>query len=292
MRCIQTVLTGWFILVAPGVALAQTPEGLMKQDAATSGSTDVATTGFEAPAAKPDAETKDATNASISAGGVLSTGNSRSGAVTGSADTRVRRGQNQVSAQAAVNYARSGAPGESIETTVENYQGKVRYDRFLTDKFAVFMAVSARRDRFQGLDLRLNLDPGVAYYFIDQEKQQLWAEAGYDFQYDVRRDEALATALADGIDLDKTAAQHSARLFAGYDNKLNERVTFKTGLEYLQSVEEGERWRLNWDAGLTTSLTEKFSFATTFSLKYDNAPLPEVEELDTITAFNVVYTLL
>ncbi len=272
-------------------AYGQTPDGLMKQDAATAGTTDVAAGGFEAPAAKPE-ESKDATTAAVSAGGVLSTGNSRSGAITASADTRLRRGKNQLSAQAAANYARSAAPGDPLATTVENYQGKIRYDRFLAKKFAVFMAISARRDRFQGLDLRLNLDPGVAYYFIDREKHQLWAEAGYDLQYDVRRDEAIAAALLGGTDLNKTATRHSARLFAGYDNKINEHVTFKTGLEYLQSVQETEDWRLNYDIGLTTSLSEKFSFATTFSLKYDNNPLPEIEELDTVTAFSIVYTLL
>ena len=81
--------------------------------------------------------------AGISAGGVLSTGNSRSGAVTAAADTRVRRGKNQLSAVAAANYSRSGAPGAPVETTVENYQGTIRYDRFLTEKFAIFMAISA-----------------------------------------------------------------------------------------------------------------------------------------------------
>ena len=45
-----------------------------------------------------------------------------------------------------------------------------------------------RRDRFEGLDLRLDLDPGLAYYFINTKKHRLQGEAGYDFQYDIRRD--------------------------------------------------------------------------------------------------------
>lgn len=59
---------------------------------------------------------------------------------------------------------------------------------------------------------------------------------------------------------------------------------------------DGGRDRLkawvNWEAALTTSLTEKFVFATTFTLRYDNTPLPGVKRLDTITAFNLVYRFL
>ncbi len=272
-------------------ALAQA-EGLMKQDAATSGKTDVATSGFEA-VAKDDPEAKDATEAKISAGALLTTGNSRSLAATGAGTMRVRREKNQLSAAAAVNYSRSAPnPAGDMETTVENYQGKVRYDRFIAGNLALFMATSARRDRFQGLDLRLNLDPGVAYYFVDQKSQQLWSEVGYDLQYDVRRDENVAAAQASGDPVDKTDVQHSGRLFAGYNNALNEHVKFTTGLEYLQGLPETERWRLNWDAGLTSAIGGNFSLSTTFSLKYDHAPLPAVKELDTSTAVSLVYQLL
>ena len=279
-------------LTIGSTALAQAPEGLMTQEAASSGSTDVATEGFEAPSAKPDEE-KDSTTAKITAGGLLATGNSRSLSLTGAGDFKLRRGPNQFSAAAGANFARAAAtPADDTETTVENYQGKIRYDRFLSGALAAFLAVSGRRDRFQGLDLRLNIDPGLAYYFVDVENHQLWAEGGYDLQYDVRRDENIAAAAADGTTVEKTETRHSARLFAGYDNKLNAAVTFSTGLEYLQSVEASEDWRLNWDVGLTSAIADRFSVATTFSLKYDNNPLPGVEELDTITAFNLVYTLL
>jgi putative salt-induced outer membrane protein len=276
---------------ASSIASAQ-PEGLMKQDAATKGKTDVAAEGFQA-AAKDADDAKDATEAKISAGALMSTGNSRSLATTGTGMFRLRRSLNQLSAAAAVNYSRAAATADSnMETTVENYQGKVRYDRFIAKQIALFLSTSARRDRFQGLDLRLNLDPGVAYYFIDEKKHQLWTELGYDLQYDVRRDENIAAAAATGDSVDKTKVQHSGRLFAGYSNSLNEHVTFNTGLEYLQGIPETERWRLNWDVGLSSAIGGDFSLATTFSLKYDHAPLPAVKELDTVTAISLVYTLL
>jgi putative salt-induced outer membrane protein len=82
---------------------------------------------------------------------------------------------------------------------------------------------------------------------------------------------------------------HSARLFAGYSNKLSDKVSFDTGLEYLQSVLLAKRMRLNYVAALSTQLVERFSFAVTFTLRYENDPLPEVRKLDTITSFSLAY---
>ena len=80
------------------------------------------------------------------------------------------------------NYGQ-GAPGdkESVLTN-ENVQGRVRYDRYLLDKLALFMIVTGRYDRFQGLDFRLNIDPGVKYLFVDTKATTFWGEAGYDYQ--------------------------------------------------------------------------------------------------------------
>jgi putative salt-induced outer membrane protein len=278
-------------LLTPLTAYAQAPSGIMKHDTASAGKSDVTTETFDA--VKKAADANDVTEAKIVAGGLLATGNSRSLATTALVSVRARRGANEFSAALAANYGRSAAKAsDPMTTTVENYQGKLRYDRFVSDKFALFLSLSGRKDRFQGLDLRLNLDPGVAYYFLDEPKHQLWGEAGYDFQFDVRRDAAIQAASLTAEPLEKTNTRHSARLFAGYRNTLNEHVTFNTGLEYLQGLADTDYWRLNWDVGLTAALASRFSLATTFGLRFDHHPLPNVKELDTLTAVNLVYTLL
>lgn len=264
----------------------------MKDKSASAGKEDVATAGFESQN-KDDATAKDATELKLSAGGLATGGNSRALAATASGKFRLRREKNQLSAAAAANYGRAAAtPVDPVETTVENYQGKVRYDRFVTGSFAVFGAVSALRDRFQGLDLRLNIDPGVAYYFVDQAKQQLWGELGYDFQYDVRRQANIDAAAAQGTIVDKTAVRHNARVFAGYTNTLSETATVDTGIEYLQSVTDGKSWRLNWNVALTSAIAGNFSLAAAFNLRYDHNPLPAVKTTDYITSISLVYQLL
>src|SRR5450755_2993281 len=291
--CALSTLCTVFFLSRPSRADdTPLPDSLVKQDPASSGSTDVATTGFEK-AEKPAADAKDATELALSAGGLASAGNSRSIAATAAGKFRVRRAANQVGAAVAANFARSAAKkDDALQTTVENFQGKVRYDRFLAGSFAVFGAASARHDKFQGLDLRLNLDPGVEYYIVDEGKEQLWTEVGYDYQYDIRTDDEIATAALARTDLAKHETRHSARIFAGYTNSVNKAVTIATGLEYLQGLDDSTNYRLNWDGSVGSSVGKGFSIATTVAVRYDHNPLPTVEKTDVVTSVSLVYQLL
>jgi len=277
---------------APARADEPLPDSLVKSSKATEGSTNVATSGFEK-ADRVKAEVKDATELEISAGGLASAGNSRSLAATSAGKFRVRRGSDQFGAAIAANYAESQVTkGQGLQTTVENFQGKVRYDRFLAGSLVAFGAVSARHDRFQGLELRINLDPGFGYYFIDEEKQQLWLEAGYDFQHDIRRDDAIVAANADGIILEKTNDRHSLRAFVGYSSELSDSVTVASGLEYLQGLDPATNYRLNWDGSVNSAVGKGFSIATAVSVRYDHNPIPGVENTDIVTSISLVYHLL
>lgn len=240
------------------------------------------------------------TTVTLSAGGMATTGNSRllAGSANGAVDTR--RGDNEFGASLLANYGRSAAAGEPMKTSAENVQGRVRYDRYLTERLSLFLMVTGRHDRFQGVDFRLNVDPGVKYLFIKEQANALWGEAGYDFQYDIRRDDARVKLDANGdpvLDangnpelIDKTAVDHSTRLFAGYRHAFNEEVTFSTGLEYLQSVIDVNRYRLNYDAVFAGKIGAGFAIGMGFSARYDHAPLPGKEKLDTATVVSLIYS--
>lgn len=312
-----------FACLVPYSATAAPPEdpdvpaGTAGQANASSGSTELGTgdkfsaakdVGAEDPAAagedgEPDPHADDATEFDISLGGIFSTGNSRSLAATGLTNFRLRRTIHQFGASLAGNYGATGVPDtRRFETTVGNVQGLVRYDVFFAKRWTAFLQTTARHDPFQGLDLRLNVDPGFAFYAINKTNHRLWFEAGYDFQYDLRTDDSRILVDADGnpvLDMDGNEQldpnidafliNHAARLFVGYSNKLSDKVSFDTGLEYLQSVILARRLRLNYLAAINTQLAERFSMAVTFTLRYENDPLPNVRKLDTISAFSLAY---
>ncbi len=267
-------------------------KGLTDTKPATSGSTDVATNTFEA-AAKPTEKAKDTTEAKVSAGGLFTAGNAQSSAVTSGATFRLRRSENQLTAAAAANYASARPQGEpTTRTTVQNFQGKTRYDRFLSPVVAAFGSASLRNDRFQGLDLRLNLDPGFAFYAIDGKTEQLWSELGYDYQHDVRNQTALDAARLKDPTLAKTEDRHSGRLFLGYNDSFNKNVSLSTGIEFLQALVHTQNRRINWDISLSSAIAGKLSVANTFSLRYDHNPLPGIKTTDAIESVSLVYTLM
>jgi len=274
---------------------AATPEGTVTGTPASSGSTELEGQGKFAAATAP-APSDDATELDMSAGGFFSTGNARSISVTGIARFRLRRKIHQFRAELAGNYGRAADdPDEEMEDTVTNVQGLLRYDVFMHERVAAFLQVVGRHDPFQGLEFRLNVDPGFAFYVLTNPKHRLWFEVGYDFQYDIRTDESLPieTSTVDPVTgdtttvitgyADKTFINHAVRLFGGYTNNLNQFLTFDTGLEYLQSVIDGNIFRINWATSLSAQLANRVSLAASFTLRYENEPVVS-EKLDTITA--------
>lgn len=267
-------------------------KGLVASKPASTGSTTVATNTFEA-ANKLEGEANDTTEAKLSAGGLFTAGNAQTVSVTSGLNFRLRRGMNQLSLAAAANYARAKPQGQvESKKTVENFQGKTRYDRFVTEVLAGFGSASFLSDRFLGLDARLNLDPGLAFYAVDSKNTQLWLELGYDYQHDVRNSSALEAARANDAGLTKTEDRHSGRAFVGYRDSFNSNVSLSTGLEFLQALTHTENRRVNWDVSIQSAIAGKFSVANTFTLRYDHHPLPGIKNTDAIESVSLVYTLM
>ena len=246
------------------------------------------------------AKPTNATSATLSAGGQLVTGNSRQLAATANGLFETRFGDNSFGAAILGNYGEAAAPGAAVVETARNVQGRLRYDRYLTDRTSVFFAVTGRQDKFQGLYFRLNLDPGFKYLFVNHPKTVLWGELGYDFQYDDRYNSARYVLDSNGdrvVDpfgnwewVPKTEVDHSIRAFVGAKHAFNEQVNIAGGVEYLQSVVEAQRSRLNFDLLFVAKVGGGASVGLGFSARYDNDPLPGKQDLDTATTVSLLYS--
>jgi putative salt-induced outer membrane protein YdiY len=284
------------------------PKETTEQKPASTGTTELGTGKFAAAQQTaeindPASHANDATQLDISLGGIFSTGNSRTLAATGLANFRLRRTRHQFGASLAGNYGASGVEdSDRYETTIGNVQGLARYDVFFARDWTAFLQYTGRHDTFQGLEYRMNIDPGFAYYAINRPIHRLWFELGYDFQYDLRTDDGRILRDEEGEpildmdgdtqldpEIDKVLVNHAVRAFIGYSNRLSEQVSFDTSFEYLQSVILAKRFRLIYLAALNTQLWERLSFAVTFQLRYENDPLPHIRKLDTITGVSLAY---
>jgi hypothetical protein len=234
----------------------------------------------------------------------MATGNSQllAGTANGTFDSRF--GGNGVGASLLGNYGQGAPRGAQVVETAENIQGRVRYDRYVLEEASVFGIVTGRHDKLQGLDFRLNLDPGFKYLFLTAASNTLWAEVGYDFQYDIRNDVAIALTDPNGVairdssgtpvrdpTLPKTKADHSARVFVGYKHAFNKEVTLATGLEYLQSFLSDTNYdhRINFDALFAAKVGGGLSVGLGFSARYDYQPLPGKADTDTSTTLTLIY---
>ncbi len=231
-------------------------------------------------------------NASVSAGGLSSSGNSRLVAFTGSGALDWRGGDNGVGTSLVGNYGKSAPADGKMQTTTENFQGRVRYDRYVIEDGSVFLLVTGRHDRFQGLAFRLNLDPGFKYLFVNRPATALWAEAGYDFQYDTRTSEARDVKDDTGAVIDRLAeheTDHSARIFLGLRHNFNDATALSNGIEYLQSFIHSKQYRFNYDVLFTAKVWGDLALGVGFNARYDNQPLPDKEKLDTTSTLSLVY---
>jgi hypothetical protein len=300
---ISLALTASAVVLAPRVVFAQpaapTTTGAPPPEAKALVSAPTA------PGAAPDMTRPiDGATATLSAGGQMATGNSQlvAGTVNGTFETRFH--DNGVGASLLGNYGQGAPRGSNIVETAENLQARARYDRYVIEQASVFALVTGRHDKLQGLDFRLNLDPGFKYLFLTAATNTLWAEIGYDFQYDVRSDTAIALVDANGVTvkdasgnpvrdptLAKTQTDHSARLFVGYKHAFNKEVTLATGIEYLQSFLKDTNYdhRINFDALIAAKVGGGLSVGVGFSARYDYQPLPGKADTDTATTLSLIY---
>lgn len=299
------VCVGWGILAAANPVFAQAPllpQGTWQQTPLDRWQSNIVVDRFMAAQRRQreEEELKHAFQLSLALGAMMAGGNSRFFGGSGDSKLRLRRDDDQLSARVAANYSRAAPPGGSAATTIENFQGRARYDRFFLEDWVGFVGVQGRRDRFQGLDMRMQLDPGLGYYLLNESDERLWLEAGYELLYDIRRDDAILLRDAANnvvvdpagipVRLDKTRTVHSARLFIGYSTEFNEVVNFAANLEYIQGFTNPALFRINADASVNTKLKNKWSLAATFNLIYEHRPLPDKKPLDTTTSMNVVYS--
>jgi hypothetical protein len=282
-----------------------------------------APTAADAPTiAPPDT---DSTNAAVSAGGQFASGNSKLFAATGLGKFDMRRGDNAFGAQLLGNYAEGAvAPSTTLKSTTENLQGKLRYDRYFTSAFGAFLQLTGTHDAFQAITFRLNVDPGVKLFFVDEPTTKFWGELGYDFEFDQNYVDGnnIEQAGSGGPALDANNLPyvivsqntiHSTRLFAGFKHGFNDKVNLSLGLEYLQglagtgtgtpNVPPGYTAsqvdivpvsvtgsRLNGDALLAAQVGGGFAIGVGLSAKFNSAPLAGKQDLDTTGTLSLIYS--
>jgi putative salt-induced outer membrane protein YdiY len=238
-----------------------------------------------------DGPPKKETSWTASLGGTLNTGNTESWQVNAGSSLSLLRAPHSFRGDVQFAYGQARLDGEdAYQDTVRNFNGNLHYSYFFNDHDGLFSAVSHRWDTFAGLDTRLQTQAGYVRNFFRKAKHRFWGELGYDFTYDNLHPDPLVNDM--GEILPGTAEVHSGRVYLGYENELNEAVTFKTHVETLINLQTPDDVRINWDNALRSTLTAGLKLELLFNLKFDSIPVPTRQKLDTRTQVNLIYTLV
>jgi putative salt-induced outer membrane protein YdiY len=261
----------------------------------------------EGVAAAPAEEETDVTDWDVSAGAVLTTGNTES--FTANAGSRFRLVRLPHSVEAEIAYILGLANDGFADKTAENLNFRLRYDYFFDPMNAIFLAGRVRQDDFAGLAPRLQGQVGyLRNFFLEEEgKHRFWGEIGYDITYDrFNYDRLDLDPAIDPATLPSELIAHSARIFLGYENAVSENLVFRTGLEVLVNVDPSviqtdpdgtehtglEDVRLTSESSLRVNLVGNLLAELKLRLQFDNLPPLGAQKLDTTTQLNLVYTFL
>lgn len=235
---------------------------------------------------------EDVTSLNTSAGGGLNTGNTKSYQLQVGGDFRLVRRPHAISANAAFAYGGADLPSDNagMVTTVQNLNARAKYELFLSDMDALFLATGFRWDPFAGISRRNNGQIGYGRYFISEAKHRFWGEIGYDLTGTKYRS---IKGKPDSVPEKSSEIVHSARIFLGYENQLNDFVSYLGGIEGLVNLEHPKASRLNWENALRSTLNGSFKLELKFKLAYEAQPVVTgAKKVDTATVVSLLYSLL
>lgn len=261
--------------------------------------------------AAPPAEDADDEVFTIQLGGTLNFGNSRSLQLAAATNFLLHRDQHlftldlQATLGMAATRDQATRDWSSFDENARNILGRIRYDFFLDPDDALFVSVAGRHDTFAGLDFRFQGQAGFLRNIFREgagNSHRMWGELGFDVTVDDRAPNPLLNPAADpstcgmmgmpACTLPNIQDQYSVRLFLGYDNHMNQAWAFRTGLEALFDVIDGENVRLNSISELNVRIENNLAAGLRFTLLFDNKPVPGNDTVDTTTVLTLVYTLL
>ena len=204
---------------------------------------------------------------SISAGGLITRGNSDTESANVAAEAVRRTETDRFSLAGQYIYGRQKDEDGTRHTTANAWRAVGKYDYFITEKVYPYGSVTAERDQVADLDLRFIPAAGVGYQWVESDPLNLFTEVGIAWVY-----EDFSNAPSE---------QHvAARLAYHVDYSPHSAVTLFHDLEFLPSLEDINDFNSYTDAGLRVSLLASLFSELKFEWRHDASPAPGAEQND------------
>jgi putative salt-induced outer membrane protein len=161
------------------------------------------------------------------------------------------------------------------ETTAEQLSASLKGVRDLTPHVDVFVGGGYLRNRFAGIRSLVNGEGGAGYKLLVGPVHTLRAEVGVGYTHE---DQLVG----------ENRSYASARAGLGYKWEFSKFAAFTNDFSYLFDLSDSSNWIVAEKAAITAALTSIFSLKASYTLLYNNEPVPTFKKTDTATAVALV----
>jgi len=160
--------------------------------------------------------------------------------------------------------------------TAESYNTDLKLDYQNTLRLYSFVNAGWEQNKFAGVDEHVYGGAGLGYKFLDGPANFLVGELGVMYVTDKY------------VDLAKDDYA-GGRAFAKYIYAFTEKNKFSQSLEYLNSFDDSENYKVNSETAVISALNSIFSLKAAYVVNYTNAPIPAtLKKKDSITTVALV----
>ena len=154
------------------------------------------------------------------------------------------------------------------ESTATQYEilGKATWKHAYSGKNFLGLRWDGRHDTFADIDYRLSIGATYGYYWMDTETTVFSTELGVGI---TTEDKGLGnTTYINGL-----FDQH-------FEHKLNENAKIYQDLSFAPSLDHFDDYRIEFEMGLETKITETIAFKVSFEDRYESMPAAGKENND------------
>ncbi len=160
--------------------------------------------------------------------------------------------------------------------TAESFFTEFGLDYHFTERVYMGLIAGWLKNEFAGLDSRIYAGPAFGWKALTGPEHTLDWQVGGSYiseQY-----------------IDDTDYSYMAAMVRGnYQWAISEQTTFTEAVELLYDLSDSENYNLVSETALQTALSSFLSFKVGYTVKFDNAPMPEtLENSDTILSMALV----
>jgi putative salt-induced outer membrane protein YdiY len=208
---------------------------------------------------------------SVDFGLSLSKGNTDNMLLRLGAKTEKKEGADAYFASASYTYGE-----EDSEANEDEILGKATWKHTYSGKNFFGLRFDARRDAFADIDYRFSLNATYGYYWIDTEKTIFSTELGLGVTTE-DKGSGNVTYLNGLFD------QH-------FEHKFNDNAKFYQNLAFAPRLDNFDDYRIEFEMGLETKITETLAFKVSLEDRYESIPADDKEKNDLKFITGLSYT--